>query len=264
MNLAQFQAEFYRYLEGGELTFGLKQAVSAKNDAEIVERLSIYRNNVYASLSESLADTFRTVKQLVGDSFFSTMAKRFLQEHLPEHANLDEFGKQFPQFIHHYEPAQRLPYLADVAQLEWLQHSAYYASDAKPLAPGDFAELENEVFINSTLKMHPSVSLLHSQYAVFSIWDFHEQKRQSTESVNYLQPECVLIARPEAEIKTYCIAESTLVFLQALLNNNSVLQAVEQTLSTTLSARKEQPLDPAGAVAFLIESQIAIEIVTRT
>ena len=42
---------------------------------------------------------------------------------------LNELGGHLADFLPAFAPARELPYLADVARLEWLVHKAHYAAD---------------------------------------------------------------------------------------------------------------------------------------
>ena len=46
--------------------------------------------------------------------------------------DLNDYGGAFADFLAAYPHAVELPYLADVARLEWLVQAVYYAADAGP------------------------------------------------------------------------------------------------------------------------------------
>ena len=69
------------------------------------------------------------------------------------------------------KPAQTLPYLPDVARLEWLRHAAYHAADAEPMQAGALGGAPPEQAGNILLRLHPSAGRLSSDYPVVSIWE---------------------------------------------------------------------------------------------
>ncbi len=73
------------------------------------QRLSIYRNNTFITLTEALASTFPIVKELVGEDFFDFTAKEFIKNHPPMQGPLFEYGDNFSQFLDQFEPASTLP-----------------------------------------------------------------------------------------------------------------------------------------------------------
>ena len=146
------------------------------NGSDPSVRLAVHRNNVVSSLVDALAETFPVVEQLVGSEFFRAMAVLFVRKAPPRSRVLAHYGQAFPSFIADFEPAQGLPYLADMARLEVARVAAYHAADADSvsaamvslaLACGDrMGELQ--------LVLHPSVATLVSPFAVVSLWAAHQ------------------------------------------------------------------------------------------
>ncbi len=105
----------------------------AWNGSDPAPRLAVYRNNVVASLIDALATTFPVVHQLVGTDFFRAMAAVFVRQAPPSSPVLARYGDGFAAFVRHFGPAAGLPYLADVACLEFARVRAYHAADATPV-----------------------------------------------------------------------------------------------------------------------------------
>lgn len=198
------------------------------------KRIAVYRNNVHHSLIQALADTFPVVKQLVGEDFFSLMAKEYLHRSPPNSAVLMEFGEGLSEFIGSFEPAQSLGYLSDVANLEYLWQTAYHAEDAQSVGAGFFASIPAESLYEQSLVCHPSLKLLSSEYAVGSIWQQHQQPRQETGKdqpeiiddsagqLNIDQPEWLVIVRPEYDVQICFVDEPSYRFVQGLQKQDSL------------------------------------------
>lgn len=90
-------------------------------------RLHIYRNNVFASLTEALRACYPVVKRLVGAGFFAYMANRYIRSHPSTSGDLQEFGSELPEFLEDFSATRALVYLSDVARLEWARQYAYHA-----------------------------------------------------------------------------------------------------------------------------------------
>lgn len=84
------------------------------------QRMAIYRYHYKATLREVLGLSFPVIARLVGEGFFNGMADTFTSTNPPARPCLAEYGGGFPDFIAGFESAKSLPYLADVALLEWL------------------------------------------------------------------------------------------------------------------------------------------------
>lgn len=123
--LRDLQAAFAAYVVGADRADLVAEAVGDSVSAEA--RLRIHRHHIAHSLGSALAATFSTVHALVGDAFFRGMAQRFVGETPPAQPVLAEYGAGFPVFVAGYEPAASLPYLADIARLDWALNVAFHS-----------------------------------------------------------------------------------------------------------------------------------------
>ncbi len=98
----------------------------AWNGSDPAHRFAVYRNNVTSALSDVLADSFPVTQQLVGEEFFRAMARIFLRGSPPPSPILTAYGEGFPAFVADFAPARTVPFLADVARLEWLRLRALH------------------------------------------------------------------------------------------------------------------------------------------
>lgn len=149
----------------------------AWNGSDPGVRFAVYRNNVVHSLAAVLGDTFPVVRQLVGEDFFGAMARLFVAEHPPTSPLMHRYGGGFPDWVADFEPATDLPYLSDLARLEWARLRAFHAADADPIdaqvvlvavlqAPDRLAV--------SSLILHPSLAVVQSPHPVVSLWRAHQ------------------------------------------------------------------------------------------
>ena len=104
-------------------------------------RFNIYRNNVHVALIDMMAARFPVVLKLVGEEFFRGLARSYIRAHPPKSAMTINYGAGLPEFLRNFEHVQDVPYLADVAELEWLRMEAYNAADRKSLGGEDLAAI---------------------------------------------------------------------------------------------------------------------------
>ncbi len=107
----------------------------AWNGSEPAARLAVYRNNVLASLIDTLAETFPVLRELAGAEFFRAMASVFARSAPPSSPVLARYGDGLAAFVEGFGPARERPCLADVARLELARVRAQDAADAAPLGP---------------------------------------------------------------------------------------------------------------------------------
>ncbi len=150
-----------------EEPLSLVTAASLGGDA--LERLSVYRDTCRSVLINALRLSFPAVQQLVGEEFFAGAAQCFIDEApngVPGSAWLNEYGAEFPAFLATFSPAAGIPYLADVAQLEWAVNRALYAPEAMPLDPARLADRAADL----RLVPHGSITLLPLRFPADAIW----------------------------------------------------------------------------------------------
>lgn len=134
--------------------------------------MQAYQANAGASAERTLASTFPTVQALVGEDSFAALARAFWHAQPPVRGDLACFGDALPAFIADSEQLADVPYLADVARLDWLVAVAERAADGSTdagtlnlLAEADAAQLR--------LELMPGIAVLSSAHAVVSVWLAH-------------------------------------------------------------------------------------------
>ena len=153
------------------LVRGDSAAISAMLAARIApDRLDIYRNTFLLTLTRALRLSFPAVQRLVGDAFFECAAQIFIADHPPRAAWLDAYGGAFPEFLRDFAPARSVPYLSDVATLEWAVSTALHAPDTAPLDPNLLAAIATADQGLIRLIVAPSLSLLDLAYPADVIW----------------------------------------------------------------------------------------------
>jgi hypothetical protein len=166
--LRDLQAAFAAHLAGTEQADLAREVIG--DTIAAAARLRVYRHHVLSSLSSALAATFPTVNALVGEKFFAGLARAFLGTALPSQPVLAEYGADFPAFVAGYAPAAALPYLADVARLDWALNAAFHASPQDGLTAADLAEVPAERLPSSRLRLSAGTALIVSAYPLDRIW----------------------------------------------------------------------------------------------
>ena len=215
-------------------------------------RFAVHRNNVKASLVATLAAKFPVIRRLVGDEFFEATALVFVERQPPRSPVLAEYGAAFPSFLGTFEPAGDLPYLADVARLEWARHEAFHAADAAASAIGSLAALVAADLESVRLILHPAAAVVASPWPIVSIWTTNTFDA----AVRRIGPdrpgEIALITRPEQEVLVHPLPQGADRLAAALADGDPLGEAAARVpdgfdLSTALAL-----LFSAGAVAGLL------------
>lgn len=160
----------------------------AADNVDPVRRIGIYANNLQHSLGAALAAVYPTVHELVGEQFFAGMASRYIRQHPSRSGNLQEFGAWMPDFIAGLEAAASLPYLADVARLDWAWHAVFHSVAAPACDAGAalsaLAAAPEASRAAAQMRWQPAARLLASAHPVFSIWRWHQLPASERETLN--------------------------------------------------------------------------------
>ncbi|WP_421857216.1 putative DNA-binding domain-containing protein [Oricola sp.] len=193
---------------------------------QAVKRFNVYRNNVTVSLINSLVDIFPAVQRIAGETFFRNMAREFVRAHPPASPLLFQYGHEFPDFIAQFEPAARMPYLADVARLERCWLTAYHAADLEPLSPQELSEFAQERLGELRFIAHPAAGVVRSDYAVFDIFDAN-RNHETVPRIEAAQPQDVLITRPAHDVMVTRLPDGHGAFFDTLLAGATLADAAE-------------------------------------
>lgn len=190
------------------------------------QRLQIHRNNTTILLTEALGATFHIVKELVGEEFFTQVARSFVRTQPPTSPCLFEYGQGFPSFLQSLPALSAMAYIADVAELEWQWNSALNAAEAQPLVAEDLAVLPAEELAEHSLRPHPSTRFVTSTYPIQQIWDMHQDGADPDQGVDLDDGgDALLIVRPHADVAIHSLPPNAFVFASRLADGATIGEA---------------------------------------
>ncbi len=193
-------------------------SINSAHPLEAALRFKVYRNNMRHSLTRAVAAQFPVVQTLVGPEFFSAMAQVFIARTPPRSPVLLHYGDTFPAFLTDFAPVKHLPYLADVARLEYARSRACHAADADVLSADALLGTDLPTL---RLTLHPSVILYQSSFPAVQIWQAHQP--QSGTPDFHPAPDYALVARqPDFSVIVARVDAATYSVLAALRSGRSL------------------------------------------
>ena len=220
------QAAFARKLLWRE--DGLPPGITSHSSPEPVRRFNVYRNNVFCSLVDAVAARFPVAGRLVDEDFFRAAAREFVERHPPRSPALFEYGGDFPGFLETFAPAGHLPYLADVARLEWARNVAYHAAGAEPMANGTLGALPPDVIGDAVLQLHPSAQFVASPYPVVSIWETNTHDAEVRRIGPEMPGEAALVVRPRLTVLVLRLGPGADAFVESIAAGSTLAAAASQ------------------------------------
>ncbi len=129
-------------------------------------RLEIYRRHHRESLVRHLAGRFPTVEWLLGTARFMGLAEPFIRTSPPGAPCMAEYGAGFSAALEHPDVAIWLPYLADVARLDWMLGDAAISLGLPAMAITALSAWPADRLPDLRLQLEPGARYLRSDWPV--------------------------------------------------------------------------------------------------
>jgi hypothetical protein len=212
-------------------------------------RIAIYRNNALGNYRKVLAATYPVLQRLVGGPFFTAAIEAFVRAYPSPRGEVNRYGGELTRFLGAYPPARELPYLPDVARLEWAIDQANIAADALPFDPAALRALPEDTFGDLRCVLHPSAQFIVSAYPIFHIWQTNQPGHAMDDRVDLGEGgDALLVWRASDGVVIERLAAGEHSFLAALAGNRSLSDATER------ASAAEPSFDLAGALRRLVTS----------
>ena len=195
-------------------------------------RLQVYRNNLFESLGNALHAVYPVVERLVGTGFFRQAAMAYVRAHPSRSGNLHDFGAELPGFLRAYWPAASLPYLPDVAALEWACHRAYHETELPAIELDQLAQVPRADQAELLFQLQPSARFIASRYPVLRIWQANQPQAQDGDAAVSLLEGGVhlLVVQHDLEIEFRRVGSAESRWLRALADAASLAEATHAAL----------------------------------
>lgn len=214
-SLESLQADFSAALTGAAVPAHLAQALIG-SEAHLAARLALYRRDVSSGWRNALALAFPVVLALVGADCFDGLAERYGRAHPSTDGDLHRFGAHFPAFVAVDAAVSGLPYLHDVAALEWAVHGAQRAADVAPLPRERLVALSPAGLLAARFAVHPACTWLASPHPIVGIWSAHQADATTGLDSIGAGPEYALVSRRRWRVTVTPITRGDVLALDAL------------------------------------------------
>jgi hypothetical protein len=193
-------------------------------------RLAVYRHHVLTTLTATLEATYPVVCRLVDRRFFGYAADAFIRREPPIGPCLGEYGAAFPEFLASFPACGALPYLPDVARLEWALHTAAQRSASASLDLARLRRVDPRDMAQLRFVPDPSLALLASPWPVDKIWKAHQEG--TSKELPGLQdgPVCLQIHVVGETVAMRVLEPATFAFRDALTRGLTLGEAAGSAL----------------------------------
>jgi hypothetical protein len=168
------------------------------------ERLGVYAGGYAARLTESMKEVYEAVAHVLGESMFAHVAEAYAATRPSTHFDLGLCGRGFSDFLKTARVTEKLPFLPELALLEWRVAEAFHAFDRAALDPAALAGFAPEDWERLVFKFQPSAALMKAAWPVTDIWRARNTPIEEFDLEIANRPQNVLIYR--SGFKVGCVA----------------------------------------------------------
>ena len=202
----------------------------AGDAGHVDRRVAIYRTNMVAAADKALSAAYPVIRQVVGDEFFHGLAREYQRGTPSASGDLNEFGATFAEFLARFEHTLSLPYLPDLARLEWAAHRAYGAADAPDWDATRLGAVEPERQAEIRFQWSPGLAIIPSGYPIVRIWTIHQPGYAGEFCVDWDRADTALVARDGFAVTVTGCSAGDAAFLVASLAGATLGDAAATTL----------------------------------
>lgn len=191
------------------------------------ERLGIYHQAYRLRLIDALRSDYPALEAFVGEDDFVAIANEFIAAYPSHHPSLRWLGEKLAEFLStHPTWANQIP-VAELAEFEWAQTTAFDAADERTSTLDDVRALAPDAWMTMQLKFHDSVQLLNFYSNTPTLWNslINEESPAEPEIMN--ESNAWLIWRDDLRVVFRPLPQTEAWALQAFLNGNNFAEVCE-------------------------------------
>jgi hypothetical protein len=161
----------------------------------IEARWHVYADGYVARIAEAIENDYPALNRVLGARALRSLTARYLARFPPRSHDLGRVGDRLPGFLEGDSLTQELPFLPDLARLEWTVAEAFVAADGNDLRWDDLARLGPEAVAELPLQLRPGAGRVRSAWPIYDIWTVRERPAPEIEVALEGRPCSVLVSR---------------------------------------------------------------------
>jgi hypothetical protein len=228
--LARLEARVLGDLLGSQpATTEERAAVFASPPAGTIEsRWHVYTSGYLARLVEAIENDYPAVRLILGERPFASFVARYVRGCPPRSYDVGRVGDRLAQFLEADPLTEDLPFLPDLARLEWALAEAFVAPDEVPLSWDALRRLTPEAIADLPLALHPSAALVRSRWPILALRECHELPDEAVAIPVVGRPVNALVYRQELEVMSRAADDAEADLLARLRDGATLASLGEQ------------------------------------
>lgn len=223
-----------RLSDGHEID--IERLVSVPTGVDIGTRLGVYTGGYPARIREALIQAFPAVAKILGDAALASLLERYRPQIPTGWCNLNSVGRALPDFLRSDRLAEELPFLPDLARLEWSVFECFHARVGNPIDLSFAAGWELDDWAGARIGFQPGVALVTSPWPIHSLREARRSERSQIDIDLVEHPQSVWVYRQRFEVVTEILDEIDARAAHALLEGRPLGEVMGQMESAGADA----------------------------
>ncbi|MBW2388874.1 MAG: putative DNA-binding domain-containing protein [Deltaproteobacteria bacterium] len=170
--------------------------------ADPAVRVGVYVGGYPARITEALKETFPAIANIVGASEFAELAERYLERLHEPPRNLNYIGRDLADHLTGDPLTGSLPFLPDLARLEWAVVRCFHAEAGTPFDLRQCVPWDAQRWECARIDFQAGTEIVHSDWPVLALRESRHQERESIDLDLGSENEPVLVYRVDFEVVT--------------------------------------------------------------
>jgi len=223
----RFTADILAYARGHQSPSQAARHLRVPAGVDWQTRLDIYRNGYPARILESLGEAFPATANILGDGSFANLVRRYLAGVDLHSYNLNDVGERLADHCRADPLSEELPFLGDLASLEWAILRAFHSRDREPVDPTAFATYDMEDWERAVLEFQPSLAVVESAWPIRDLRDTMNVDRADIAIDLVDRPQVVLVHRRGLDVDVRVIDRRERDALETMRSGVTLASAME-------------------------------------
>jgi hypothetical protein len=170
-------------------------------------RLAVHTEGYGARVTASLRESFPAVAHIAGGEAFAALGERYLSGIPGDMRNLNYVGARLPELLVSDSLTDALPFLPDLARLEWAVLRCFHARTVEPFDLSACAQWGEEDWAAARIAFAPGVAVVRSAWPIRDLHATRDLPREEIDIHVVGRPDHALVYRMGFEVVTESLTE---------------------------------------------------------
>ena len=167
---------------------------------DLSERLAVHIEGYPARIAAALREAFPAVVHVLGEGSSASLARRFGPRISTSVRNLNDIGSVLPEFLESDPLAEVLPFLPDLARLEWAVVRCFHSEISQPFDPRIGEHWTLDEWEQVRIAFQPGLAVVRSAWPIRELREAKDTDREAIDIDLVDRPDRVLVHRHGFEV----------------------------------------------------------------